>query len=198
MRTLHTDGGARGNPGIAAYAFILQDAKGTIADGGRCIGVATSNVAEYSALVHGLAVCLDVGLEDVQVESDSELLVRQMTGVYAVRSPAILDLHREASRLVQRAGTVHFSHVKRGKNEQADSLYNSILNASSPSVQYESDNRGQIFSAQVGDDTWLNTGIVLPKFSSRVDISPEELMDEIDIVYKPLQGRDAQPRRSLL
>lgn len=58
--------------------------------------------------------------------------------------------------------------------------------------------KGQVFSARVGDEEWKHTGVLLPRMAGRESISPVELMDEIDIVYKPLQGRDAQPRRNLL
>jgi len=87
---LFTDGGARGNPGPAAFGYVLEAEDGTVLDArGEAIGVATNNVAEYSALVAGLARAADLGLDEVEVVSDSELLVKQMSGVYRVKNEAL-------------------------------------------------------------------------------------------------------------
>jgi ribonuclease HI len=84
---LFTDGGSRGNPGPAAYAFVLEADDGTVLDArGEAIGVATNNVAEYSALVAGLERAAEAGVEELEVVSDSELLVKQMRGEYKVRT----------------------------------------------------------------------------------------------------------------
>ena len=78
---LFTDGGSRGNPGPAAYAFVLEAEDGTVLDSrGEAIGVATNNVAEYAALVAGLERAVEVGVDELEVVSDSELLVKQMRG----------------------------------------------------------------------------------------------------------------------
>ena len=78
---LSTDGGARGNPGPAAYGYVLETEDGTILDArGETIGVATNNVAEYSGLIAGLRTAVEVGVAELEVVSDSELIVRQMTG----------------------------------------------------------------------------------------------------------------------
>ncbi len=83
---LYTDGGARGNPGPAAFAYVLEAEDGTVlAAHGEAIGVATNNVAEYRALVEGLRKASELQLTDVEVVSDSELLVRQMQGDYKVK-----------------------------------------------------------------------------------------------------------------
>jgi ribonuclease HI len=82
---LFTDGGARGNPGPAAYGYVLEADDGTVlAAEGEKIGIATNNVAEYSALIAGLAKALELGVDEVEVVSDSELMVKQMTGQYRV------------------------------------------------------------------------------------------------------------------
>ena len=87
---LFTDGGARGNPGPAAYGFVLEAEDGTVlAAEGRAIGVATNNVAEYSGLVAGLRKALELHVPDVEVVSDSELLVKQMRGEYRVKNEAL-------------------------------------------------------------------------------------------------------------
>jgi ribonuclease HI len=79
--TLYTDGGARGNPGPAALAYVLEAEDGTVLEAhGEAIGVATNNVAEYRALVEGLAAAVRAGVDELEVVSDSELLVKQMRG----------------------------------------------------------------------------------------------------------------------
>ncbi|HEY3105737.1 MAG TPA: ribonuclease HI family protein, partial [Gaiellaceae bacterium] len=95
---LYTDGGARGNPGPAAAAYVLETEDGTVLDArGETIGVATNNVAEYRALVAGLRKALELGVGEVDVVSDSELLVKQMTGEYRVKNAALVDLSLEAA-----------------------------------------------------------------------------------------------------
>ena len=135
MKTrLFTDGGARGNPGPAAYGFVLEAEDGTVlaAEGGA-IGVATNNVAEYRALLAGLEKALELQLPEVEVVSDSELLVKQMTGVYRVKSEALRELSLEAARLSRRLGRVTFTAVRREHNVLADRLVNEALDAAAGS-----------------------------------------------------------------
>jgi ribonuclease HI len=128
---LSTDGGARGNPGPAAAAYVLEAEDGTVlAAHGEAIGVATNNEAEYRALVAGLARALDLGVDELEVVSDSELLVKQMRGEYRVKKPALQDLFLEASRLARELGSVRYTAVRREHNELADSLVNEVLDAS--------------------------------------------------------------------
>ena len=97
---LFTDGGARGNPGPAASAFVLEAEDGTVLEArGTAIGVATNNVAEYRALVDGLGRASELGISELEVVSDSELLVKQMRGEYRVKNEALRVLHRDASTL---------------------------------------------------------------------------------------------------
>ena len=127
---LFTDGGARGNPGPAASAYVLEADDGTVLDArGEAIGVATNNVAEYRALVAGLQKAVELGVDELEVVSDSELLVRQMTGVYKVKNKALVDLSLEASRLARELGRVRYTAVRREQNEQADRLVNEALDA---------------------------------------------------------------------
>jgi ribonuclease HI len=126
--TLHTDGGSRGNPGPAAYAFVLETEDGTVLDArGETIGVATNNVAEYSALVAGLEAASRAGVDELEVVSDSELLVKQMRGEYKVKNAALRELSVEAARLAREIGTVAYRAVRREQNELADSLVNEAL-----------------------------------------------------------------------
>jgi ribonuclease HI len=125
---LFTDGGSRGNPGPAAYGYVLEAEDGTVLDArGEAIGVATNNVAEYSALVAGLARAAEVGISELEVVSDSELLVKQMRGEYKVKNRALQELFLDASRLARRIQRVSYTAVRREHNELADSLVNEAL-----------------------------------------------------------------------
>ena len=127
---LFTDGGARGNPGPAAAAYVLENEDGaTVAAHGEAIGVATNNVAEYRALVAGLAKALELGFDELEVVSDSELLVKQMRGEYRVKNAALIDLSLEAERLARELGRVRYTAVRREHNELADRLVNEALDA---------------------------------------------------------------------
>jgi ribonuclease HI len=125
---LFTDGGARGNPGPAAAAYVLEAEDGTVLDArGEAIGVATNNVAEYRALVAGLAKAAELGLDDLEVVSDSELLVKQMRGEYKIKNSALIDLSLAAKRHERQIGSVRYTAVRREHNELADRLVNDAL-----------------------------------------------------------------------
>ncbi len=127
---LYTDGGARGNPGPAAYGFVLEAEDGTVlAAEGERIGVATNNVAEYRALIAGLACAVELAVGQVEVRSDSELLVKQMRGEYRIKNPALQKLSLEAAALARRLEQVEYRHVRREHNELADRLVNEALDA---------------------------------------------------------------------
>jgi ribonuclease HI len=129
---LYTDGGARGNPGPAAAAFVLEAEDGTVLDArGTAIGVATNNVAEYRALVDGLRRAVEVGVGELEVVSDSELMVRQMRGEYRVKNEALRALFLEATVLAQEVGNVRYTAVRREANELADRLVNEALDSAS-------------------------------------------------------------------
>jgi ribonuclease H / adenosylcobalamin/alpha-ribazole phosphatase len=128
--TLHTDGGSRGNPGPAAFAYVLEADDGTLlAAHGETIGVATNNVAEYRGLVAGLAKALELAVPEIDVVSDSELLVKQMRGEYKVKNDALRELSLEAARLARQLDKVEYRHVRRAHNELADRLVNEALDA---------------------------------------------------------------------
>jgi ribonuclease HI len=125
---LHVDGASRGNPGDAAFGVHVAGPGGeTRAELYAPIGRATNNVAEYRALVHGLRWALAHGGRRVEVFSDSELLVRQMSGRYRVKSPGLRALHREAVELVSRFEQARIRHVPREQNREADALANRAL-----------------------------------------------------------------------
>ena len=127
---LSTDGGARGNPGPAAFAYVLEAEDGTVlAAHGEAIGVATNNVAEYRALVEGLRKAGEIGVTDLEVVSDSELMVKQMRGEYKVKNEALRELSIQAGRLARAVGSVRYTAVRREHNELADRLVNEALDA---------------------------------------------------------------------
>jgi ribonuclease HI len=127
---LSTDGGARGNPGPAAFGYVLEAPDGTVLEArGETIGVATNNVAEYRALIAGLEAALARGVTELEVVSDSELLVKQMRGEYKVKNAALRQLSLKASRLARELGAVTYTAVRREHNELADRLVNEALDA---------------------------------------------------------------------
>ncbi len=127
---LSTDGGARGNPGPAAFAYVLESEDGHVLEArGEAIGIATNNVAEYRGLVAGLARAVELGVGELEVVSDSELLVKQMRGEYRVKNPALRELSLEAAELARRLERVTYTGVRREQNELADRLVNEALDA---------------------------------------------------------------------
>jgi ribonuclease HI len=127
---LFTDGGARGNPGPAAFGYVIEAEDGTVlAAHGEAIGVATNNVAEYSALIAGLAKAAELQIPEVEVVSDSELMVKQMQGVYRVKNEALRELSLEAARNARAVGKVTYTAVRREQNKLADQLVNDALDA---------------------------------------------------------------------
>ena len=126
--TLRCDGGSRGNPGPAAYGFVLTDAKGREVEArGEYIGNATNNVAEYSGLIAGLEAAVTHGASPLAVVMDSELVIRQMTGQYRVKHEGLKPLHRQALGVAARLLKVTYGSVKRDDNGRADGLVNEAL-----------------------------------------------------------------------
>ena len=128
--TVHVDGGARGNPGPAGAGIVVTDAADGAAlyEGGIFLGRATNNVAEYQGLLAGLRAATDLRATDVEIVSDSQLLIRQMTGEYRVRNAGLQPLHRRARELAERFATCTFRHVRREQNTHADALVNQAIN----------------------------------------------------------------------
>jgi ribonuclease HI len=109
---------------------VLEADDGTVLDArGETIGIATNNVAEYSALIAGLQSALERGVSEVEVVSDSELLVKQMRGEYKVKNEALRELVDEADALARRLGKVTYTAVRREHNELADRLVNEALDS---------------------------------------------------------------------
>ncbi len=130
---IHTDGGSRGNPGPAASGFVIEshDPKWK-KEFGHYLGETTNNVAEYSAVVLALKKAKEllkgkVGETEVEVKADSELIVRQMAGIYRVKNPGLKLLFTEVQLLKSFFKSVTFTHVRREKNQEADAMVNIAL-----------------------------------------------------------------------
>jgi len=122
---LYIDGGSRGNPGPAAIGYILETNVGVrLAEVGEQIGEATNNVAEYSALIAGLRVALDFDVTELEVVSDSELVVKQMLGEYKVKSENLRAFYRRAILLESKFKKVTYRSVTRDLNVLTDKLVN--------------------------------------------------------------------------
>ena len=125
---LFTDGAARGNPGPAgAGAVIISPAGHIMAKLGKFLGESTNNVAEYTGLILGLKRAKAMGIKELDVFSDSELLVRQLAGDYAVKADHLKPLHDEAQALLKAFPEVHVAHIPRGQNAQADEMSNRAI-----------------------------------------------------------------------
>ena len=122
---LWTDGAARGNPGPAGIGAILKSQSGEVLyTGSEFLGHTTNNVAEYKAVLLGLAGALAQGVHRVEVRADSELLIKQLKGEYRVKSPGLRPLFEEARRLISRFSSVKLTHIRRELNGEADRLAN--------------------------------------------------------------------------
>jgi ribonuclease HI len=127
---LQFDGGSRGNPGPAGIGLTIVDQDSTpLYELGEFLGRCTNNVAEYTALVRGLSAALAMGAKKVVVRSDSELLVRQINGIYKVKSPDLKPLFQKALGLMNQIGDVTVSHVYREGNTRADELANLAMDS---------------------------------------------------------------------
>jgi ribonuclease HI len=125
------DGGSRGNPGPAAWGVAVLDEAGSCTAGHHgLIGRATNNVAEYHGLIEALKLAERSGAEAVELQADSELIVRQIEGRYRVRHPDLKPLHAEALRLARGFKSFHLRHVPREDNRDADRLVNEALDDS--------------------------------------------------------------------
>lgn len=129
MYQLNSDGGARGNPGPGACAFVLRSENGEIAKtGGEYLGASvTNNFAEYKGLILGLDYCISQDIKTLHCFLDSELVVKQLLGEYRVKDVHLKDLHSHVLALGKRFSFLEFSYVPRTKNKEADKLVNQIL-----------------------------------------------------------------------
>lgn len=125
---IHIDGASRGNPGEAGFGVFVSRRDGAEVESlYGYMGEATNNVAEYRGLIEGLRYALSVGAKRISVFSDSELVVRQVSGQYKVKHPNMRPLHAEAKALLARFDSATLSHVRREQNKEADALANKAL-----------------------------------------------------------------------
>jgi ribonuclease HI len=130
VAVLWTDGAARGNPGPAGIGAILKSASGEVLfTGSEFLGHTTNNVAEYKAVLLGLAGALAKGVQRVEVRADSELLIKQLRGEYRVKSPGLKPLYDEARKLLGQFARVKLTHIRRELNGEADRLANQGIDA---------------------------------------------------------------------
>jgi ribonuclease HI len=130
----NVDGGSRGNPGPAAYGVVVRDPRGEIvARLKKYIGINTNNVAEYFGLIAALDYAQNHGIRALRIESDSELMVKQMRGQYKVKSEELKPLFERAKKMSQTFESFRISHVYREQNKEADALVNQALDETSGS-----------------------------------------------------------------
>jgi ribonuclease HI len=138
--TIHVDGGARGNPGPAGAGVVIAEAGGRqLFEAGFFLGKQTNNAAEYTALIRALERAADFTPEVVTIYSDSELLVRQITGEYRVKNPKLAVLYGEVQRLLMRVGRWSIRHVRREQNARADELANMAMDQKSDAIVLDVD-----------------------------------------------------------
>src|SRR5499433_1672753 len=124
----YTDGGARGNPGPSGYGVVIKDGSGRrVAALSEYLGHQTNNFAEYQGLIAALEYALRHGPKALKVISDSELLVRQIKGIYKVKSPTLQDLHARAKELIRQLDWFSIGHALREHNQEADRLANEAM-----------------------------------------------------------------------
>jgi ribonuclease HI len=129
---VHVDGGARGNPGPAAAGAVVSTPEGDVLDeAAEAIGVATNNVAEYRGLLLGLERARELGASEVEVVNDSELIAKQVNGVYKVKHPDMKPLHAAALQALRAFDRWSIRSVPRAQNAAADALVNQALDARS-------------------------------------------------------------------
>jgi len=124
----HSDGGARGNPGPAGYGVVIKDETGRkVATLSQYLGHQTNNFAEYQGLIAALEYAIQHGPKALKVISDSELLVRQVKGIYKVKNAALKDLHARAKQLIAQLDWFSIGHALREHNQEADQLANEAM-----------------------------------------------------------------------
>jgi ribonuclease HI len=127
---IYSDGASRGNPGLAAIGASLQDnANVEIANISETIGIATNNVAEYQALHEALKAAERLGYKRITVKADSELMIKQLQGLYKVKNKELLKIYLEIKLLEKGFDSVNYNHIPREQNKRADALANKALDA---------------------------------------------------------------------
>ena len=135
--TINTDGGSRGNPGHSAIGVYISANEEKVAEISEYIGITTNNVAEYTAVIRSLEYLVDQKIQSPQIDFilDSELVVKQIKGLYKIKQPHLQDLNTKIKNLIKQLYAnsqikkINFNHVLREKNKQADALVNNCLDS---------------------------------------------------------------------
>ena len=187
------DGAARGNPGPASYGVVIRDARGEIvAKLKKYIGRMTNNVAEYYGLIAALDYAESHGVRALRIESDSELLVKQMRGVYKVKSEDLRPLFERATKMSQGLASFRIDHVYREQNREADALANQALDETSGVPPAAGPPSKAAPSAAPAGPRWIQarfrSGILYP-------LEDIDLPDgtEVEITLRPLR-KPPQPK----
>lgn len=126
---LYTDGGSRGNPGPSAIGVIIKNEEQNVFELGKYLGSGTNNEAEYEAIVHGLNAAISRNIKNIICHLDSELVVKQLNGLYKVKNENLKKYYDVCKKLVEKFDSVKFVHIRREKNAEADGLVNKTLDA---------------------------------------------------------------------
>lgn len=127
---VYTDGASRGNPGPASFGYVITNENGeVIKEGAEKLGEQTNNYAEYMAMIEALNFCKRHGAKKILIRADSQLMIRQMKGEYKVKAEGIIPLHQKAKLLASHFSTIHYEHIPREKNKEADRLANLALDS---------------------------------------------------------------------
>jgi ribonuclease HI len=179
--TITTDGAARGNPGPAAIAFIIERNGEKDIQYKECLGEATNNVAEYQALIRALEKARELGGKRLAIQSDSDLMVQQMKGQYKVKNPGLVALYEKAKELCKPFDSVTFRHIRREENSRADRLCNQALDgdlkktskpkAKSASPKLDQVHEEAIHCLRTMAAAWAKGNPAIPK--------PEEVWDQL-------------------
>lgn len=195
--TIHTDGAARGNPGPAAFAYILERPGHPPVENAGCLGELTNNQAEYTALVRALEHAARLAPEArLVVRSDSELMVKQMRGEYRVKNEDLRGLYEQARQLVRRFPVVSFEHIRREQNRRADELGNRALDGTlvlTPDGPAREAGRSRAAAASPSGEAlaYLDSALNDPNIPSA-----EEVLDRITAIWEVhglLRGRSPGP-----
>ncbi len=173
-KELYVDGGARGNPGPAACAYILKEPNGaTIESEGIFLGETTNNVAEYTGLLKGLQSAKKHNIKILHIFSDSELMVKQIIGEYRVKSENLLKLYQQIQRLLLSLDRWQIRHIKREFNSEADQLVNKVLDskAGQSQQQQQAINKPQPAPTHTSGSSAKSN---IPKILVEVTKAPEE------------------------
>ena len=154
----HSDGGARGNPGPAGFGVVIKDETGKkVAALSEYLGHQTNNFAEYQGLIAALEYAIQHGPKALKLISDSELLVRQIKGIYKVKNPTLQDLHARAKELIAQLEWFSIGHALREHNQEADRLANDAMDKgmgrsvkpSAPIVQVQTEFEGIVRDGRI-------------------------------------------------